>query len=295
MTILGLVLKAYNIIGTGFSIAGGINHAIRHFCQTTAEDLFKKSFEKVVKQHASNFADLTDPKKVEVHSDTFDNVIASLKDVDEIQFTQLNGSEKIAEITTLFRPCIIVPKRQLTDRDIDHRVRPILESIIVDFFAQLPFDQDAFNQIALDFLQKNSVDQKITHSMLIEATREIEQVQSEVSERLTQDIQTIKDHTEKMEDDHEKIKHTTGSNSLDTCLPLISNPELESKCRIGDFDSDLLLDIAKLSNWKISEPYNSFVLALGEERMHLQSALDVAVDFLLYFGMNRFYLDKKNS
>ena len=33
-------------------------------------------------------------------------------------------------------------------------------------------------------------------------------------------------------------------------------------------------------NWKISEPYNSFVLALGEERMNLQTALDVCVDFL---------------
>ena len=66
MTILGLVLMAYNIVGTGFSIAGGINHAIRHFCKTTAEDLFKKSFEKVVKQNASEFADQTDPKNVDV-------------------------------------------------------------------------------------------------------------------------------------------------------------------------------------------------------------------------------------
>ena len=46
------------------------------------------------------------------------------------------------------------------------------------------------------------------------------------------------------------------------------------------FDSDLLLEIAKRANWKLSEPYNSFVLALGEERMNLHLALDVAVDFL---------------
>ena len=46
------------------------------------------------------------------------------------------------------------------------------------------------------------------------------------------------------------------------------------------FDSDLLLEIAKRADWKLSEPYNSFVLALGEERMHLQSALNVSVDFL---------------
>ena len=46
------------------------------------------------------------------------------------------------------------------------------------------------------------------------------------------------------------------------------------------FDADLLLEIAKRANWKLSEPYNCFVLALGEERMNGQSALDVAVDFL---------------
>ena len=46
------------------------------------------------------------------------------------------------------------------------------------------------------------------------------------------------------------------------------------------FDADLLIEVAKRSNWKLSEPYNSFVLALGEERMNGHSALDVAVDFL---------------
>ena len=46
------------------------------------------------------------------------------------------------------------------------------------------------------------------------------------------------------------------------------------------FDADLLMEVAKRSNWKISEPYNSFVLALSQERMKSQTALDVAVDFL---------------
>ena len=40
------------------------------------------------------------------------------------------------------------------------------------------------------------------------------------------------------------------------------------------------MEIAKRANWKISEPYNSFVLALGRDRMHLNYALDVTVDFL---------------
>ena len=115
MTILDLVFKAYNIVGTGFSIAGGINHAIKHLCNTTAEELFKKSFVKVVKQYASDFADQTDPKTVEVDPHTFDNVMASLKDADEAQFTQLHESEKIAKITTLYLRAVVNPQSSKTN------------------------------------------------------------------------------------------------------------------------------------------------------------------------------------
>ena len=113
MTILDLAFTAYNIVGTGFSIASGINHAIQHLCQTTAAELFKESFDKVVKQNASDFADQTDPKTVEVDSNLLDKVITSLKDDDIDTFTQLNESEKITKITTLFQNCIIVPNHQL--------------------------------------------------------------------------------------------------------------------------------------------------------------------------------------
>ena len=211
MTILGLVLKAYNIVGTGFSIAGGINHAIQHFCKTTAEDLFKKSFDKVVKRHASDFADQTDPKAVEVDSNLLDKVITSLKDDDIVQLTRLNESEKIAKIATLFRNCIIVPNHQLPDMDFEYRIRPIIERVIIDFYAQLPFKQEAFNQIVLEFIQNSTTEQTNTHSMLSDFVREIEQVQLEVSERLTQDIQAIKDDTEKIKDDNKEIKQTTSA------------------------------------------------------------------------------------
>ena len=144
MTILGLVLNAYNIVGTGFSIIDGINHAIKKYCKTTAEELFKESFVKVVKQYASDFADLTDPKTVKVDPDTFDNVTASLKDADEVEFAQLNESEKIAKITTLFGNCVIVPNHQLPTMDFERRIRPIIERAIIDFYAQLPLKQEAF-------------------------------------------------------------------------------------------------------------------------------------------------------
>ena len=156
MEILGLVFTAYNIVGTGFSIAGGINPAIKKYYKTTAEELFKESFVKVVKQYASDFADQTDPKTIRVDPDTFDNVIASLKDADEVEFAQLNESEKIAKITTLFRNCIIVPNHQLPKMDFEYRIRPIIERVIIDFYAQLPFNQGAFNQIVLEYI-KNKI------------------------------------------------------------------------------------------------------------------------------------------
>ena len=211
MTILGLVLKAYNIVGTGFSIIGGINHAIKHFYKTTAEELFKESFDKVVKQYASDFADLTDPKSIEVDHHTFDNVIISLKDTDEVQFTQLNESEKIAKITMLFRNCIIVPDHQLPTIDFERRIRPIIERAIIDFYGQLPFKQEAFNQIVFEFIQNSTTEQANTDSMLSDFMREIEQVQIEVSERISQNIQAIKDDTEKIKNDNKELKQTTGA------------------------------------------------------------------------------------
>ena len=103
MKIIAYALGAYNIVGTGFSIIGGINHAIKHFCKTTAEELFKKSLDKVVKKHASDFADLTEPKTVKIDPHTFDNVIASLKDEDENQFASvIFNSSILLKITLCF-------------------------------------------------------------------------------------------------------------------------------------------------------------------------------------------------
>ncbi len=211
MTILDLVFITYNIVGTGFSIAGGINHAIKHFCQTSAEDLFKKSFVKVVKQYASNFADQTDPKKVAVDENLLDDVIASLKDVDIDTFTDLYESEKIAKVTTLFQKCVIVPNHQLPKMDFERRLRPIIERVIIDFYAQLPFKQEAFNKIVLEFIQNNIKNQDDAHTMLTELSSKIDYVRNEVSERLSADIQAIKDDTEKIKNDNRELKQTTGA------------------------------------------------------------------------------------
>ena len=211
MAILDLALTAYNIVGTGFSIAGGINPAIKKYYKTTAEELFKKSFDKVVKQCASDFADQTDPKTVKMDEYTFDNVIASLKDDDIVQLTQLKQSEKIAKITTLFRHCIIVPKRQLTDKDFERRIRPVIERVIIDFYSQLPFNQGAFNQIVLEYIQNNIKNQDDARTMLTELSSKIDSVQNEVTQRLSEDIQAIKDDTEKIKNDNKELKQTTGA------------------------------------------------------------------------------------
>ena len=211
MTILDLVFKAYNIVGTGFSIAGGIAPAIKKYYETTAEELFKESFVKVVKQYASDFADQTDPKTVEVDSNLLDKVITSLKDDDIVQLTQLNESEKIAKITTLFRNCIIVPNHQLPNMDFERRIRPIIERVIIDFYAQLPFNQGAFNQTVFEYIENNIKNQDDARTTLTELSSKIDSVRNEVTQRLSVDIQAIKDDTKKIRDDNKELKQTTGA------------------------------------------------------------------------------------
>ena len=233
MEILSLLFTTYSLVGTGFSIATVINPAIKKYYKTTAEELFKQSFEKVVKQNASEFADQIDPKTVEVDPDTFDNVIASLKDVDEVKFTQLKESEKIAKITTLFRNCIIVPNHQLPNMDFERRIRPIVERVIIDFYSRLPFNQRAFNQVVLEYIQNNIKNQDDSNTILTELSSKIDYVRNEVTQRLSADIQAIKDDTEKIKDDNKEIKHTTGETldvvrEIRSLLDVNTSPSIET-------------------------------------------------------------------
>ncbi len=215
MEILSLLFLTYNLAGTGFSIAGGINPAIKKYYKTTAEELFKKSFEKVIKQYASDFADLTDPKEVKVDPDTFDNVIASLKKVDEVQFTKLNQSEKIARLTSLLRPCIIAPNHPLTNMDFERRIRPVIERVIIDFYSQLKFNQGAFNQVVLEYIQNNIKNQDDAQTALTELSNKIDYVRNEVTQRLSEDIQAIKDNTEEIKDNNKENKEMWQTTSDD--------------------------------------------------------------------------------
>ena len=207
MTILEFVLIA-KVAGTAASIVGGIDVALRRFCKCTAEDLFKKCFVAAVKRNASNLANLTaaaDPKSVEVDDHILKRRIASLKDIEISTITSLKEEERLAKITALFRDCIILPDCQLTDFNLDQRIRPVLAETIANFYNQLPFDQGAFNQIILEFIQNINTNQSESHALFEAFLEEFEKAKLEVQERLIEYTQAIKNDTD-------EIKVTTQAN-----------------------------------------------------------------------------------
>ena len=127
MTILELALGAYNAVGASASIIGGIDFVLRRFSESTAEDLFKKSFVNAVKQNAPRLAHFTktrNPETVDVDSNTLDDVITSLKDIDISTLTLLEKNGKLIKITALFSKCIILPGHQLTTKELEQEILP---------------------------------------------------------------------------------------------------------------------------------------------------------------------------
>ena len=62
-----------------------------------------------------------------------------------------------------------------------------------------------------------------------------------------------------------------------------------------EFDADVLMEAARQSDWKPSEPYNSLVQALGSQEVSLPSALDVAADFLFELWTKPLLLNQPKS
>ena len=153
MTILELVLAAYNVAGATVSI---VDAALKRSSNSTAEDLFKKCFIEAVKQSASRLADLTEtrnPERVRVDPDTLDDVITSLKDNDISMLTSLEENERLIKITGLFQKCVILPGHQLTAEDLGRKIQPVIEKTIAAFYNQLPRNQEAFNQTAFEIMK----------------------------------------------------------------------------------------------------------------------------------------------
>ena len=87
----------------------------------------------------------------------------------------------------------------MTFEELVLRIRPILEKAITDFYEQLPFKQEAFNQILFELENTN---QEELRALLGDISDKIEKVQLEVQQHLSEHIQAIKDDTD-------EIKKTT--------------------------------------------------------------------------------------
>ena len=141
------ILEGFNAIRTIISIVNGIN-ALKDSNNSTAEDLFRESCIEAVKESAPNFADLTDPAKVDVDSDT---LVTLLKDIDISTLMLLEENAVLSEIAAIFEKCIILPGHQLTTADLERRVQPIIKTTFSIFFEKLPRNQQATNETMLEY------------------------------------------------------------------------------------------------------------------------------------------------
>ncbi|MDE0688675.1 MAG: tetratricopeptide repeat protein [Candidatus Poribacteria bacterium] len=186
MTIFELAFISFNAIGTTVSIVGGIN-ALKDLNNSTAADLFKESFIDAVKQNAPNFAALTNPAEVGVDRDTLDNVIASLEETDITTLMSTDESGTLSKIAAIFKKCIILPGHQLTEKDLERKLQPVIKKTFAIFLERLPRNQQATNETMLEFARGQSASQ----------------------DRLIKDTETIKEDTNEIK---EMIQATLGVN-----------------------------------------------------------------------------------
>ena len=136
----------FNAIGTIASIVSVIN-TLKDSNNSTASNLFKESCVKAVRQNAPDFADHTTPEKVDVDSDT---LVTLLKDIDISTLTLLEEDAALAKITAIFQKCIMFPESQLTTKDLERRLQPVIKKTFAIFFESLPRNLQATNEIIMD-------------------------------------------------------------------------------------------------------------------------------------------------
>ena len=159
MTIFELALASFNAIGTTASIFSGIT-ALKDLDNSTAADLFKESFIDAVKQSAPDFADLTDPEKVDVDNNTLNEVIASFEGTDITILTSPDRGEILIKLAAIFQKCIILPGSQLTTTDLERRLQPVIKKTFAIFFEHLPRNQQATNEMTLELGRVQLVNQE---------------------------------------------------------------------------------------------------------------------------------------
>ena len=148
------IFKLISIFSNAASIVSTVNTIRKYLSNSSAEELFKKSFVAAVKQNTPSLAELTEtrnPETVGVDTNMLDSVISSLKDTDIAHLETLEEDEKLAKIATMFQECIILPGHQLTNKDLLQRLRPVLERTFINFYDRLPRNQETSNQMMLKF------------------------------------------------------------------------------------------------------------------------------------------------
>lgn len=141
------------VVSNVASISSGVLALLKELSGSTAEELFKKSFDDAVKQCAPMLADIADPETIGVDHITLDNVIASINDSDITDLVLLDSHGKLVNVTTHFEKCIMLPgpRSQLTTAERVQRLKPVIEKTVENFFTSLPKNQEASNEMMLNF------------------------------------------------------------------------------------------------------------------------------------------------
>lgn len=164
----------FKVVGTIATIVRTIN-ALKDSNNSTAEDIFKESCIEAVKQSAPNFADITNSAEVDVDIDT---LVTLLKDIDTSTLTSLEEKAVLTKIAAIFQKCIILPGHQLTAADLERKLQPVIKKTFAIFLQMLPHNQQATNEMLLEFGRTQLANQK----GLIENTQAVQTDINEIKE-----------------------------------------------------------------------------------------------------------------
>ena len=212
-------LEVFNTIGTIASIVSVLN-ALKDSNNSTAAELFKESCKEAVRQGAPAFADHTTPEKVDVDSDT---LVTLLKAIDISTLTSLEENAALAKITAIFQKCIILPGSQLTKKDLERRLQPVIKKTFAIFFESLPRNQQATNQMTLGYQQTQLANQE----RLSEDIEVIEGATNEIKEMTQRNLDVSLDIRTQLADFPNRQFDLSGSEAVKAALAAEYKSEID--------------------------------------------------------------------